>query len=607
MTVELLTVGRVGVDLYPQQSGVPLSEVDTFAKSLGGTATNVAVAAARLGRRTAVLTKVGPDGFGDYVRAALAGFGVSPEHVGTNRELLTPVVFCELNPPEDPPLLFYRLPTAPDMTLIPEDVPWEVVRDVPVLWVTGTGVSAEPARSTQRRILEQRDRRAHTVLDLDHRPMFWPDAAAAGAQYRWMLDHVTVVVGNRAEAEIAVGTADPDEAATRLLDHGVELVFIKKGGDGVLVASRQGRWTVPPHPVEVVCGLGAGDAFGGALVHGLLSGLGAGRDRPLRQRRGRAGGVPAGLRGRDADRGGDQGPAVITDRMWAELLHTRAHDPWAVGRAYAERRRRTRLLTTAGTLFLVAADHPARGALAVGDDPLAMADRRDLLDRLLVALADPGVDGVLGTPDVLEELLLLGALDDKVVIGSMNRGGLAGAGWEIDDRFTAYDPAAITGHRLDGGKMLLRIVDDDPGTVPTLQACAQAVSALAARGVLAMVEPLPYRRTAGKLVLCDDAASLARAVAVASGLGTTSAHTWLKLPAAEPAVLNATTLPVLVLGGVPSGDPAADLASWGAALAHPVVRGLVVGRTLLYPPDGDVAAAVRAAVEVLDKTKARSA
>ena len=296
---------------------------------------------------------------------------------------------------------------------------------------------------------------------------------------------------------------------------------------------------------------------------------------------------------------------MITDRQWTELLHTRATEPGAIRAAYAARRRRERLLTDAGTLFLVAADHPARGALAVGDRPLAMAHRRDLLDRLLVALANPHVDGVLATPDVVEDLLLLEALHDKVVIGSMNRGGLAGAGWEIDDRFTAYDPAAIAGDRLDGGKMLLRIVDDDPGTVPTLQACADAVSALADRGLPAMVEPLPYRRVAGTLVLDTDAASLTRAITVASGLGRTSAYTWLKLPAPEDlAVLAATTLPCLVLGGVPSGDTAADLAAWGTALAHPVVRGLVVGRTLLYPPDDDVAAAVAAAAALF--TAARS-
>ncbi|WP_053739632.1 5-dehydro-2-deoxygluconokinase [Nocardia sp. NRRL S-836] len=271
-SLEVLTVGRVGVDLYPEQADVPLADVSTFAKSLGGTATNVAVAAARLGRRSAVLTKVGPDGFGTYVRQALEGFGVSSAHVGTAPELLTPVVFCELNPPADPPLLFYRLPTAPDLTLTDADVPWDVVRDVPLLWVTGTGVSAEPARATQRKVLEHRGRRTHTVLDLDYRPMFWPDAETARTEIGWMLDHVTVAVGNRTETEVAVGTADPDLAADRLLERGVSLALVKKGAEGVLVATPEGRWTVEPNPVEVVCGLGAGDAFGGSLAHGLLSG-----------------------------------------------------------------------------------------------------------------------------------------------------------------------------------------------------------------------------------------------------------------------------------------------------------------------------------------------
>ncbi|WP_425546605.1 Cgl0159 family (beta/alpha)8-fold protein [Amycolatopsis minnesotensis] len=295
---------------------------------------------------------------------------------------------------------------------------------------------------------------------------------------------------------------------------------------------------------------------------------------------------------------------MLTDERWHELLERRVADPGAVERAYRDRRRRAALLSPGGTLFLVAADHPARGSLGVGGDPLAMVDRRDLLERLLVALENPAVDGLLGTPDVIEELLLLGALHDKVVIGSMNRGGLAGADWEIDDRFTAYTARALAESRLDGGKMLLRLVNSDPGTVPTLEACANAVSELAANGLMAMVEPLPYDREGGKLVLRKDTASLARAATVASGLGVTSAHTWLKLPAPEDAaVLDSTTLPVVVLGGVPSADPAADLASWGRTLRHDAVRGLVVGRALLYPPDGDVGAAVAAAAKVLEAAK----
>lgn len=275
--IEALTVGRVGVDLYPEQSGVPLAQVSTFAKSLGGTATNVAVAAARLGRRTTVLTKVGADDFGGYVREALAGFGVDASHVGTAAGLLTPVVFCALDPPEDPPLLFYRLPTAPDLTITEADVPWALVEEVPLLWVTGTGASVEPARQTQLDMLTRRGRPdlaagRWTVLDLDWRPMFWPSPQEARYEYEQMLAHVNVAVGNRAEMEVAVGTADPEQAARRLLDRGVEIAFVKKGAEGVLVASVDGMATVPPQPVDVVNGLGAGDAFGGALIHGLLSG-----------------------------------------------------------------------------------------------------------------------------------------------------------------------------------------------------------------------------------------------------------------------------------------------------------------------------------------------
>ncbi|GAA4530624.1 Cgl0159 family (beta/alpha)8-fold protein [Amycolatopsis samaneae] len=297
--------------------------------------------------------------------------------------------------------------------------------------------------------------------------------------------------------------------------------------------------------------------------------------------------------------------SALSDERWRALLRTRATDPEAVRRAYGARRRRPNLLSGRGTVFLLAADHPARGALGVGGDPTAMADRRSLLERLLVALENPAVDGILGTPDIVEELLLLDALHDKIVIGSMNRGGLAGAEWEIDDRFTGYDARSLMDSRLDGGKMLLRLVDSDRGTVPTLQACAEAVTELAAYGLMAMVEPLPYRQdSAGRLVLRTDTASLARAVTVASGIGVTSAYTWLKLPATDdPAVLGATTLPVVVLGGAPSPDPAADLASWGRTVRHEVVRGLVVGRSLLYPPDGDVGAAVAAAAKLLEAAK----
>jgi hypothetical protein len=299
----------------------------------------------------------------------------------------------------------------------------------------------------------------------------------------------------------------------------------------------------------------------------------------------------------------DHAGPTLPDAQWRELLQRRAADPAAVAKAYAARRRPRSLLSERGTMFLVAADHPARGSLAAGADMMAMADRRSLLARLVQALQHPHVDGVLGTPDVVEELLLLGALEDKVVIGSMNRGGLDGATWTMDDRFTGYDAATIAACGLEGGKMLLRIDDSDAGTATTIESCARAVSELAERDLMAMVEPLPYHRDEhGTLRLRKDGPSLARAVTIASGLGTTSAYTWLKMPSCDDyeTVFGATTLPCVVLGGVPSPDPAADLASWGQTLTHPAVRGLVVGRALLYPPDGDVSGAVDAAARVLD-------
>jgi hypothetical protein len=292
----------------------------------------------------------------------------------------------------------------------------------------------------------------------------------------------------------------------------------------------------------------------------------------------------------------------LAQERWSRLLSLRAERPEAVAEAYAARKRPHRILNDRGAIFLVAADHPARGSLATGGDPLAMADRRSLLGRLVTALAHPDVDGVLGSPDVIEELLLLGALEGKVVIGSMNRGGLDGASWTMDDRFTGYDAASIAACNLEGGKMLLRIDDTDAGTAATLQACAQAVTELAARKLVAMVEPLPYRREQnGTPVLQTDARALCRAMTVAAALGTTSAYTWLKLPACDDpeTVYAATTLPCVVLGGVAAADRAAQVASWSRTLRQPVVRGLVVGRTLLYPPDGDVAVAVDAAAQVL--------
>jgi hypothetical protein len=291
---------------------------------------------------------------------------------------------------------------------------------------------------------------------------------------------------------------------------------------------------------------------------------------------------------------------LLDDDRWCELLELRATQPEAAVEALRTRPRRP--LLTDGRLFVVAADHTARGMLGVGGDPFAMVDRRQLLERLLVSLAHPGVDGVLGSPDVLEELALLGALDGRLAFGTMNRGGLMGARWELDDRMTAYDAEGIAHGGLDGGKVLLRIADDDAGTAPTLEACARAVSALARRGLPIMVEPLPYHVTEdGTAQLLDDDDKLLRAVAVAAAIGTTSSSTWLKVPAGRDVarMLSVTTLPALILGGAPGPDPESTYASWEQAMTVPNVRGLVVGRALLYPPDGDVGSAIARAAGIV--------
>lgn len=284
-----------------------------------------------------------------------------------------------------------------------------------------------------------------------------------------------------------------------------------------------------------------------------------------------------------------------------DLVKLRADRPGLVAERAVGRSLPSGLVGTTGRLFLVAADHTARGALRAGDDPMAMADRFRLLDRLATALSRPGVDGVLGTPDVLEDLLLLGALEGKVVVGSMNRGGLVGTAFEIDDRFTAYDAESVERMRLQGGKMLLRIDPDDPATAPTLAACAEAVGALASRGLMAMVEPFISHRVDGRIRNDLSTEAVVRSATVAAGLGWSSAHTWLKLPVIEDMepVLAATTLPVVLLGGEVAADQDAQFALWEKALAHPQVRGMVVGRSLLYPPDGDVAGAVDAVVEMM--------
>jgi 5-dehydro-2-deoxygluconokinase len=268
VSFELITMGRIGVDLYPEQIGVPLDEVRTFRKMLGGTATNVAVAAARLGRRTAVITKVGDDKFGGYIRGALEAFGVDPRFVGTDPELRTPLAFCEIHPPDDFPLLFYREPSAPDLQLRVGDLDAGAIRDAGIFWVTGTGLSVEPSRATTLEALTWRE--GERVVDLDWRPMFWTEEPRA--YMRAAVERATVAVGNAEEAGVAVGEGEPLEMARRLLELGPRLAIVKLGPRGVLAATADGHWIVPPIVVDVVNGLGAGDAFGGALCHGLLSG-----------------------------------------------------------------------------------------------------------------------------------------------------------------------------------------------------------------------------------------------------------------------------------------------------------------------------------------------
>jgi len=287
-------------------------------------------------------------------------------------------------------------------------------------------------------------------------------------------------------------------------------------------------------------------------------------------------------------------------RSVAELTEVRARTPQAVALAAAARARRP-LLRADGRLLVVAADHPARGALGVRDRGDAMASRTDLLERLCTALDRPGVDGVLGTPDILEDLLLLGRLDDKVVFGSMNRGGIQGAAFELDDRFTAYDARAIAAMAYEGGKMLTRIDLDDPGTVTTLERSGRAVSELAELGLVAMVEPFLSRRVDGRVRNDLSAEGVIKSVHIAQALGTTSAYTWMKLPVVEDMarVMDATTMPTLLLGGDPSGHPDDTYSEWGRALTLPSVRGLVVGRALLYPQDGDVAGAVDVAARLV--------
>ncbi len=269
---DVLTMGRVGVDLYPLQVATALEDVETFGKFLGGSATNVAVAAARHGLRSAVVTRTGEDAFGRFVHKALRELGVDDRFVSAVPGLPTPVTFCEIFPPDDFPLWFYRTPTAPDLQVRADELDLDAVRDARIFWTTVTGLSQQPSLDAHLAALRARGRAPVTVLDLDYRPMFWPEPAKARERVQEALAQVTVAVGNREECEVAVGESDPDAAALALLDRGVELAVVKQGPRGVLARTRTERVEVPPHPVDVLNGLGAGDAFGGALCHGLLEG-----------------------------------------------------------------------------------------------------------------------------------------------------------------------------------------------------------------------------------------------------------------------------------------------------------------------------------------------
>ncbi|MFE7132159.1 deoxyribose-phosphate aldolase [Streptomyces sp. NPDC057638] len=288
----------------------------------------------------------------------------------------------------------------------------------------------------------------------------------------------------------------------------------------------------------------------------------------------------------------------------AELATVRARHPEAVAEAAARRGRRPRLLGESGRLMIIAADHPARGALAVGDSRLAMANRLDLLERLCLALSRPGVDGVLATADILDDLLLLGVLDGKIVMGSMNRGGLAGARFELDDRFTGYRPRDLERLRFDAGKLLLRIDYEDMGSLDTLDATARAVGEMAERRIPVFVEPFLCHRIDGRLRTDLSAEAVTRSIAIASGLAGSSAYSWLKVPVTEnpddmAAVMESSTLPAVLLGGEIGEDQDIAYEKWRGALRLPTVQGLMVGRSLLYPADGDVAGAVDTAVGLL--------
>lgn len=291
---------------------------------------------------------------------------------------------------------------------------------------------------------------------------------------------------------------------------------------------------------------------------------------------------------------------MISDVQFAEIIETRARRPEVLAELARGRKRRDSL-DDGGGLFLISADDAARGSLQIGANPVALGDRRKLLDRLVTVLEHHAVDGIIATPDIVDDLLLLGALHDVVVFGSMNRSGLAGSTWEVDDRFTAFDVAAVVDAGLDGGKITLRIDWTDPTTNDALSATADAITSLGRSGRAALVETLPVFRDGGRSRVASDPDQLIRALSVASGLGAVSAHTWLKVPMVRnmDQVLAATTLPVLIAAGDPGEDRQAAIDRWKQAMQAPQVRGFVAGRTVLFPADGDAIGAVAAVAEAL--------
>jgi 5-dehydro-2-deoxygluconokinase len=615
--LDVLCIGRVGVDLYPLQAGTALEDVTSFVKLLGGSATNVAVAASRLGLRSAVVTRTGEDPLGRFVRRALAEFAVDDRYVHEMPGLATPITLCEIFPPDDFPLWFYRGSTPPDLTITPADLDLDAVRSAGVLWLTATGLCREPSRSAHQAAWQARGRGRHTVLDLDFRAQFWSSEDAAREAMQQALPHVSVVVGNRLECTVATGEQDPHRAAQALLDAGPTLAIVKLGAQGAIAKTRDTSVHVGGLGVTVVNGLGAGDGFGGALCLGLLS------EWPLRRTiefANAAGAIVASrlecstaMPTRDEVEGmlsRGQHPRSAPGRDWARELESlravRATDPERIRRLRRERKRRPEPAPD-GRLLLVAADHPGRGSVAVRGNPAAMADRAELLRRLVIALGRPGVDGVVGTADVIDDLLLLGALEDKVVIGSMNRGGLHGAVFEFDDRFTGYDVDTIEDSALDGGKMLCRIALDDASTAATLESCGSAVTDLARRGLMAMIEPFMSSRVDGRVVHDATGSGVARAVGIASALGASSASTWLKLPVVDDfeVVVAATTLPILLLGGDPSSSSEATQRAWEHAMSFSGTRGMVVGRALLFPEGGDVLSAVDRVATLVHTTGGR--